>query len=126
MAQIKLALPAGKANPAPPVGPALGSKVRAVSTKAVAGGALCAHAYTRHRTAFWRLGALPAPDTFTGRVQGVNIMAFCKEYNAKTADKAGMIIPVAITVYEVRAALMSLESEGTLLHATGLSPAPLY
>ena len=34
--------------------------------------------------------------------QGVNIMAFCKEYNAKTADKAGQIIPVAITVYDVR------------------------
>jgi len=54
---IKLALAAGKASPAPPVGPALGSK-------------------------------------------GVNIMAFCKEYNAKTADQAGMIIPVEITVFE--------------------------
>ncbi|MBD2580217.1 50S ribosomal protein L11 [Oscillatoria sp. FACHB-1406] len=56
---IKLALPAGKANPAPPVGPALGQ-------------------------------------------HGVNIMAFCKEYNAKTADKAGTIIPVEISVYEDR------------------------
>ena len=56
---IKLALPAGKANPAPPVGPALGQR-------------------------------------------GVNIMAFCKEYNAKTSDKAGMIIPVEISVYEDR------------------------
>ncbi len=56
---IKLALPAGKANPAPPVGPALGQ-------------------------------------------HGVNIMAFCKEYNAKTADKAGLIIPVEISVYEDR------------------------
>lgn len=56
---IKLALPAGKANPAPPVGPALGQ-------------------------------------------HGVNIMAFCKEYNAKTADQAGMIIPVEISVYEDR------------------------
>ncbi|PRW33322.1 50S ribosomal L11 [Chlorella sorokiniana] len=56
---IKLALPAGKANPAPPVGPALGAK-------------------------------------------GVNIMQFCKEYNAATQDKAGMIIPVEITVYEDR------------------------
>lgn len=56
---IKLALPAGKANPAPPVGPALGQ-------------------------------------------HGVNIMAFCKEYNAKTSDKAGMIIPVEISVYEDR------------------------
>lgn len=55
---IKLALEAGKATPAPPVGPALGSK-------------------------------------------GVNIMAFCKEYNAKTADKAGYVIPVEITVYDV-------------------------
>eukprot|EP00887_Chlorella_sp_A99_P000451 scaffold17.g451.t1 len=56
---IKLALPAGKANPAPPVGPALGAK-------------------------------------------GVNIMQFCKEYNAATQDKAGTIIPVEITVYEDR------------------------
>ncbi len=56
---IKLALPAGKANPAPPVGPALGQ-------------------------------------------HGVNIMAFCKEYNAKTSDKAGLIIPVEISVYEDR------------------------
>jgi large subunit ribosomal protein L11 len=56
---IKLALPAGKANPAPPVGPALGAK-------------------------------------------GVNIMQFCKEYNAATQDKIGTIIPVEITVYEDR------------------------
>ena len=55
---VKLALEAGKATPAPPVGPALGSK-------------------------------------------GVNIMSFCKEYNAKTADKAGYIIPVEITVFDV-------------------------
>ncbi len=59
VALIKLALPAGKANPAPPVGPALGQ-------------------------------------------HGVNIMAFCKEYNAKTADQAGMIIPVEISVFEDR------------------------
>ena len=59
VAMIKLALPAGKANPAPPVGPALGQ-------------------------------------------HGVNIMAFCKEYNARTADQAGMIIPVEISVYEDR------------------------
>lgn len=58
-ALIKLALPAGKANPAPPVGPALGQ-------------------------------------------HGVNIMAFCKEYNAKTSSQAGMIIPVEISVYEDR------------------------
>ncbi|MEQ9672714.1 50S ribosomal protein L11 [Coleofasciculus sp. G2-EDA-02] len=59
VAVIKLALPAGKANPAPPVGPALGQ-------------------------------------------HGVNIMAFCKEYNAKTADQAGMVIPVEISVFEDR------------------------
>jgi large subunit ribosomal protein L11 len=54
---IKLQIPAGQANPAPPVGPALGQ-------------------------------------------HGVNIMAFCKEYNAKTRDQAGTIIPVVITVYQ--------------------------
>jgi large subunit ribosomal protein L11 len=54
---IKLAIEAGKATPAPPIGPALGQR-------------------------------------------GVNIVAFCKEYNAKTSDKAGFIIPVEITVYE--------------------------
>jgi len=53
---IKLQIPAGKANPAPPIGPALG-------------------------------GA------------GVNIMAFCKEFNARTAAQAGEILPVVITVY---------------------------
>jgi large subunit ribosomal protein L11 len=53
---IKLQIPAGQANPAPPVGPALGQ-------------------------------------------HGVNIMAFCKEFNAKTKDQPGMIIPVVITVY---------------------------
>jgi large subunit ribosomal protein L11 len=58
-ALIKLALPAGKATPAPPVGPALGQ-------------------------------------------HGVNIAAFCKEYNAQTGDKAGLIIPVEISVYEDR------------------------
>jgi large subunit ribosomal protein L11 len=55
--QIKLQIPAGQANPAPPVGPALGQ-------------------------------------------QGVNIMAFCKEFNAATREQAGMIIPVVITVYQ--------------------------
>lgn len=59
VALIKLALPAGKANPAPPVGPALGQ-------------------------------------------HGVNIMAFCKDYNAQTANQPGMIIPVEISVYEDR------------------------
>lgn len=53
---IKLQIPAGKANPAPPVGPALGAA-------------------------------------------GVNIMGFCKEFNAKTQDKAGSVLPVVITVY---------------------------
>ena len=56
---IKLQLAAGKATPAPPVGPALGQ-------------------------------------------HGVSIMGFCKEFNAKTADKAGLIIPVVITVYQDR------------------------
>jgi large subunit ribosomal protein L11 len=59
VAVIKLALTAGKANPAPPVGPALGQ-------------------------------------------HGVNIMMFCKEYNARTADQAGMVIPVEISVFEDR------------------------
>jgi len=58
-AVIKLALPATKATPAPPVGPALGQ-------------------------------------------HGVNIAAFCKEYNARTVDKAGLIIPVEISVFEDR------------------------
>ncbi len=57
--KVKLQIQAGKANPAPPIGPALGQ-------------------------------------------HGVNIMAFCKEYNAKTQDKVGTIIPVEITVYEDR------------------------
>ncbi len=57
--QLKLQIPAGKANPAPPVGPALGQA-------------------------------------------GLNIMAFCKEFNEKTANQAGLIIPVEITVYQDR------------------------
>lgn len=57
--EIRLQLPAGAANPAPPVGPALGAK-------------------------------------------GVNIAGFCKEFNAKTQDKAGMILPVVISVYADR------------------------
>jgi len=56
---IKLQIPAGKANPAPPVGPALGQ-------------------------------------------HGLNIMAFCKEYNERTASQEGSIIPVEITVFEDR------------------------
>ena len=58
-AQIRLQIPAGAANPAPPVGPALGQA-------------------------------------------GVNIMAFCKEFNAATQAQAGMVIPVVITVYQDR------------------------
>ena len=69
-AKIKLALPAGKANPAPPVGPALGQ-------------------------------------------HGVNIMEFCKAYNAQTTDKAGMIIPVEITVYEDRSFTFILKTPPT-------------
>jgi large subunit ribosomal protein L11 len=59
VAIVKLALNAGKANPAPPVGPALGQ-------------------------------------------HGVNIMAFCKDYNARTQDQTGTVIPVEISVYEDR------------------------
>jgi large subunit ribosomal protein L11 len=58
-AMIKLAIEAGKANPAPPIGPALGQ-------------------------------------------HGVNIMMFCKEYNARTADQVGMVVPVEISVFEDR------------------------
>lgn len=64
---VKLQIPAGKANPAPPVGPALGG-------------------------------------------QGVNIMAFCKEFNAKTADKGGLVIPVIITVYADRSFSLKFKS----------------
>ena len=60
LAQIKLQVAAGKANPSPPIGPALGQ-------------------------------------------HGVNIMDFCKAFNAKTANDEGMIIPVVITVYQDRA-----------------------
>ncbi len=59
MANIKLQIPAGAANPSPPVGPALGQ-------------------------------------------HGVNIMEFCKAFNAKTQDQKGMIIPVVISVYKDR------------------------
>ena len=69
-AVIKLALPAGKATPAPPVGPALGQ-------------------------------------------HGVNIMAFCKEYNERTKDQAGLVIPVEITVYEDRSFTFILKTPPT-------------
>ncbi|MBD1850600.1 50S ribosomal protein L11 [Leptolyngbya sp. FACHB-711] len=59
VAIIKLAITAGKANPAPPIGPALGQ-------------------------------------------HGVNIMMFCKEYNARTADQTGLVVPVEISVFEDR------------------------
>jgi large subunit ribosomal protein L11 len=85
--KIKLAIQAGKANPAPPIGPALGQ-------------------------------------------HGVNIMQFCKEYNAKTQDKAGLIIPVEITVYEDRSfdfILKTPPASVLLLKAAGIekgSPTP--
>ena len=64
---VKLQLPAGKANPAPPVGPALGQ-------------------------------------------HGVNIMGFCKEYNAKTSNMAGSIIPVEITIYQDKSFTLALKT----------------
>ena len=71
--QIKLQIPAGQANPAPPVGPALGQ-------------------------------------------HGVNIMAFCKEYNAATKDQTGMVVPVVITVYQDKSFTFVTKSP----HASGL------
>ena len=65
--EIRLQLPAGAANPAPPVGPALGAK-------------------------------------------GVNIMAFCKEFNAATKDRPGLVIPVIITVYQDKSFTFVLKS----------------
>jgi len=65
--EIKLQLPAGAANPAPPVGPALGAA-------------------------------------------GVNIMGFCKEFNARTKDQAGMILPVVISVYQDKSFTFILKS----------------
>ncbi|MEZ5276710.1 MAG: 50S ribosomal protein L11 [Opitutaceae bacterium] len=64
---IRLQLPAGAANPAPPVGPALGA-------------------------------------------QGVNIMAFCKDFNARTKEQAGLILPVVITVYADKSFTFILKS----------------
>lgn len=65
--EVKLQIAAGQANPAPPVGPALGS-------------------------------------------QGINIMAFCKEFNAATKDKAGLVIPVVISVYQDKSFTFILKS----------------
>jgi len=70
MGKIKLQIQAGKANPSPPIGPALGQ-------------------------------------------HGVNIMEFCKQYNAKTADQTGNIIPVEITVYEDRSFSFTLKTPPT-------------
>ena len=67
MAVVKLQCPAGAANPAPPVGPALGQ-------------------------------------------HGVNIMEFCKAFNAKTQDKGGLIIPAEITIYQDRSFTFVLKS----------------
>jgi large subunit ribosomal protein L11 len=69
-AVVKLQIPAGKANPAPPVGPALGQ-------------------------------------------HGVNIMAFCKEYNEKTSRDVGTIVPVEITIFEDRSFTFVLKTPPT-------------
>ena len=67
VALVKLQIPAGQANPSPPVGPALGQ-------------------------------------------HGVNIMEFCKTFNAKTQDKAGLIIPVEITIFQDRSFTFIMKS----------------
>lgn len=80
MTQIKLQCPGGQANPAPPVGPALGQ-------------------------------------------HGVNIMEFCKQFNAKTQKQPGMIIPVVITVYQDRSFTFVLKTPPAsilLLKAAGV------
>src|SRR5690625_1939996 len=82
---IRLQLPAGAANPAPPVGPALGA-------------------------------------------QGVNIMAFCKDFNARTKDQAGTILPVVITVYADKSFSFILKSPPApvlLKNAVGLAKGSL-
>ncbi len=80
IAKIKLAIQAGKANPAPPVGPALGQ-------------------------------------------HGVNIMQFCKEYNARTASQAGITVPVEITVFADRSFTFETKTppaKDLLLRAAGV------
>ena len=87
VAVIKLQIEAGKANPAPPVGPALGQ-------------------------------------------HGLNIMQFCKEYNARTRSQAGMVVPVEITVYQDRSfrfVTKTPPAKNLLLKAAGVpkgSPEP--
>ena len=79
--KIKLQIPAGQANPAPPVGPALGQ-------------------------------------------QGVNIMEFCKTFNAATQDQAGLVIPVIITVYQDKSFTFTTKSPpaaSLLKRAAGLA-----
>ena len=81
---VRLQVPAGAANPAPPIGPALGS-------------------------------------------QGVNIMMFCKEFNAATQAQAGLIIPVVITVYADRSFTFILKTPPAavlLKKAAGLAKGP--
>ena len=81
--QVKLQLPAGKATPAPPVGPALGQ-------------------------------------------HGVNIMEFVKQFNARTADQAGLIIPAVITIYADRSFTFELKTPPAsvlLKKATGIETA---
>ena len=77
LTMVKLQIPAGKANPAPPIGPALGQ-------------------------------------------HGVNIMEFCKAYNAKTSDKGDTIIPVEISIYEDRSFTFILKTPpaGVLIKKT--------
>ena len=79
MAVVKLQCPAGAANPAPPVGPALGQ-------------------------------------------HGVNIMEFCKAFNAKTQDKGGLIIPAEITIYQDRSFTFILKSPP--VPGTSIRPLP--
>jgi large subunit ribosomal protein L11 len=80
LVKIKLQIPAGKANPAPPIGPALGQ-------------------------------------------HGINIMEFCKQYNAATADKGDTVVPVEITVYKDRSFTFILKTPPAatlILKAAGL------